>query len=199
MMLRGPNSEMARKRGRERNSSPVGPRPPARDVGRQRQPREVVARQKALAGEVAVAVEIRLVEAGLVLAGQQLQLRLGLRAQALGGLFVLGAARGVLDDLGAASHAGLRPPGTGCASGRRPGRSARRPCARTSVEPVGVVPVRGRQLVGQRLRMRPMRCAARACACLRADLCGHRRLQLERRLAARQAQVQHVLEGVPQR
>ena len=36
------------------------PRPPGRDVGRQRQPGEVVAGQEPLAGEVAVAVEVRL-------------------------------------------------------------------------------------------------------------------------------------------
>ena len=59
-MLRGPNSVIARKRGRDRNSSSRLRAAAGRDERRQRQPREVVAGQEALAGEVAVAVEVGL-------------------------------------------------------------------------------------------------------------------------------------------
>ena len=71
--------------------------PAAGNVGRERQPGEVVSRQKALAGEVAVAIEIGLYQ--VVAGGEQLHLGLSLGAQALGLLLVSLAARGVADDL----------------------------------------------------------------------------------------------------
>src|SRR5262249_46314299 len=67
-----------------------------RDEGRNRQAREAVARQKAFAGEVAVAVEVGLRDA--LHLGQQFDLRFGEAAHALRQFLVLWAARGVTDD-----------------------------------------------------------------------------------------------------
>ncbi|TFE69317.1 hypothetical protein A7Q09_05345 [Methylacidiphilum sp. Yel] len=73
--------------------------PATRDEGRERQAREVVARQEPLAREVPVAVEVRLVGPGALDVGpEELKLRLGLGPQALGAVAVLGTPGGISDD-----------------------------------------------------------------------------------------------------
>ncbi len=85
-MARGPNSEMAKNRGRcgtppapqtpAHSATRAPARPPTRDERRQRQAREAVAGEKALAGEVTVAVEVGLQQS--VDVGEQVHLLLGL-------------------------------------------------------------------------------------------------------------------------
>ena len=70
---------------------------PAGDIGRERQAREAVAGQEAFAGEVAVGVEVGLDD--VLGFGQQLDLALGLLAQALGLVVVVFGARVIVDDL----------------------------------------------------------------------------------------------------
>ena len=72
------------------------PRPPRRDERRERKPGEVVARQEALAGEVAVAVEVGLDDVARL--GQQVDLRFGLAAQPLGLRSCRRLPGGVADD-----------------------------------------------------------------------------------------------------
>ena len=68
---------------------------PPWNIGRERQAREIVARQEALAGKVAITVEVGLFQALDI--GEQRQLRFRLRPEPVGLFLVFGAARGVAD------------------------------------------------------------------------------------------------------
>lgn len=150
-MARGPNSEIARNRGRDRNSSrPFVFRRPGMNLG-QRQSREVVAREKALAREVAVAVEVRLHD--VLGVGEQIELGLGFAAKTLRLPLVVRRTRGVPDDpvldlpLFERGSVQLAPPGTRLLECKRYMRQrlVDPPCR----EPVGTLELCGNEPVRQ--------------------------------------------------